>query len=384
MKHSLNIKDFWSKNYKLIFTDNLGIESTYLPDRGKHLKVLSGIASSFSTFRNTYLKKENNILQGLVFFNTTLKNICSNYNCLPANTSNIYKLILSRVRLCDFYSDPENLRLKHMNVFCAEFLLTFSYNEKLRLTAYIREIEQKFSLKKKADLDNPKKFLDFLKKPAKGCKKIRLLLNSTFHDKLLAKKHNFINYLEVKLSIDVSIDVRKINFTFNKLNFLELNFLEFINNYNQNKIHSQDRLSKYLNVSDLCCLCVKNNVVHVHRDSFENLFYSCKFIKPVWTHFLDKFNIIDFVEDGVNMRRELLFKTTALFGPPHLKRNFNRDKLYIILLDLYVIRFFIFNIRRKNLRCVSINAIENYLNLFRELHAKCNRKYRSMLDLIND
>ena len=84
------------------------------------------------------------------------------------------------------------------------------------------------------------------------------------------------------------------------------------------------------------------------------------------------------------MRRELLFKTTALFGPPHLKRNFNRDKLYIILLDLYVIRFFIFNIRRKNLRCVSINAIENYLNLFRELHAKCNRKYISMLDLIND
>ena len=81
LKHSLNIKDFWSENYKLIFTDNLGIESTYLPDRGKHLKVLSSIASSFSTFRNTYLKKENNILQGLVFFNTTLKNTCSNYKC---------------------------------------------------------------------------------------------------------------------------------------------------------------------------------------------------------------------------------------------------------------------------------------------------------------
>ena len=89
-----------------------------------------------------------------------------------------------------------------MNVFCAEFLLTFSYNEKLRLTAYIREIEQKFSLKKKADLDNPKKLLDFLKKPAKGCKKIRLLLNSSFHDKLLAKKHKLKKVSTLALTLE--------------------------------------------------------------------------------------------------------------------------------------------------------------------------------------
>ena len=38
---------------------------------------------------------------------------------------------------------------------------------------------------------NAKKIMDFLKKPIKGCKKIRTLLEIPFKDRIISKKHNY-------------------------------------------------------------------------------------------------------------------------------------------------------------------------------------------------
>ena len=232
------------------------------------------------------------------------------------------------------------------------------YMEIRRLTDFIIN-KYRNSLNKRCE-----DFSNFMYRPEKGSRKIRMLLQD---DHIDIKHHNFTTYYRTLLGIPDIENVTKIVLQLWKVSYISFELSQFIFNYTQNSIHTRDRLSHFKDIQDTCPLCISTNSTPRCRDSMLHAFSECNSVNKLWDYY---FNRVNLVVDPANLRQ------VRLVG--YIGRN---DLISIIInLDLFLVRYFIQKIRNLDLKIINQGSLHQFLVQNRQQFYSTSSKYRKGIE----